>query len=127
MACIFHSAGVDLIHQGWSRKGSNVSQQGYGSAAILHEQGMYLETSIYRPVIQVLMLFLIMSLNMRCTICAHQVLLLAFSDFLCSSVYREGCTNASQKVYPARVKHQNQFFFFFLLSAYAYGIDASGS
>ncbi|PQP94304.1 hypothetical protein Pyn_21185 [Prunus yedoensis var. nudiflora] len=33
-------------------------------AAILREQGMYLETSIYRPVIPVLMLFLIMSLNM---------------------------------------------------------------
>ncbi|XP_021833890.1 exocyst complex component SEC8 [Prunus avium] len=44
--------GVDLIRQGWSRKGSNVSQEGYGSAAILPEQGIYLAASIYRPVIQ---------------------------------------------------------------------------
>ncbi|KAM1672754.1 hypothetical protein ACFX11_041209 [Malus domestica] len=44
--------GVDLIRQGWSRKGPNVSQEGYGSAAILSEQGIYLAASVYRPVIQ---------------------------------------------------------------------------
>ncbi|KAM1028428.1 hypothetical protein ACFX2A_042073 [Malus domestica] len=44
--------GVDLIRQGWSRKGPNVSQEGYGSAAILPEQGIYLAASVYRPVIQ---------------------------------------------------------------------------
>ncbi|XP_060672343.1 exocyst complex component SEC8 isoform X3 [Ziziphus jujuba] len=44
--------GVDLIRQGWSRRGPNVLQEGYGSAAILPEQGIYLAASIYRPVIQ---------------------------------------------------------------------------
>ncbi|XP_068331087.1 exocyst complex component SEC8-like [Pyrus communis] len=44
--------GADLIRQGWSRKGPNVSQEGYGSAAILPEQGIYLAASVYRPVIQ---------------------------------------------------------------------------
>lgn len=45
--------GVDLIRQGWSRKGPNVLQEGYGTAAILPEQGIYLAASIYRPVLQV--------------------------------------------------------------------------
>ncbi|CAN1238310.1 Exocyst complex component SEC8 [Linum grandiflorum] len=44
--------GVDLIRQGWSRKGPNVSQEGYGSATVLPEQGIYLAASIYRPVVQ---------------------------------------------------------------------------
>lgn len=44
--------GVDLIRQGWSRKSPNVLQEGYGSAAVLPEQGIYLAASIYRPVIQ---------------------------------------------------------------------------
>ncbi|KAM5555932.1 exocyst complex component SEC8 [Rosa sericea] len=44
--------GVDLIRQGWSRKGPNVLQEGYGSAAVLPEQGIYLAASVYRPVIQ---------------------------------------------------------------------------
>ncbi|XP_044461626.1 exocyst complex component SEC8 [Mangifera indica] len=44
--------GVDLIRQGWSRKGPNVLQEGYGTAAILPEQGIYLAASIYRPVLQ---------------------------------------------------------------------------
>ncbi|OMO65560.1 hypothetical protein CCACVL1_21497 [Corchorus capsularis] len=44
--------GVDLIRQGWSRKGPNVSQEGYGSAAVLPEQGLYLAASIYRPVLE---------------------------------------------------------------------------
>ncbi|RVW97664.1 Exocyst complex component SEC8 [Vitis vinifera] len=44
--------GVDLIRQGWTRRGPNVLQEGYGSAAILPEQGIYLAASIYRPVIQ---------------------------------------------------------------------------
>ncbi|XP_023912079.2 exocyst complex component SEC8 [Quercus suber] len=44
--------GVDLIRQGWSRRGPNVSQEGYGSAAVLPEQGIYLAASTYRPVLQ---------------------------------------------------------------------------
>lgn len=44
--------GVDLIRHGWSRKGPNVSQEGYGSAAVLPEQGFYLAAAIYRPVLQ---------------------------------------------------------------------------
>lgn len=54
LACIIPSLGVDLIRQGWSRRGPNVLQEGYGSAAVLPEQGIYLAASIYRPVIQVL-------------------------------------------------------------------------
>ncbi|XVE99253.1 hypothetical protein REPUB_Repub03eG0182200 [Reevesia pubescens] len=44
--------GVDLIRQGWNRRGPNVLQEGYGSAAVLPEQGIYLAASIYRPVLQ---------------------------------------------------------------------------
>ncbi|CAI0410952.1 unnamed protein product [Linum tenue] len=44
--------GVDLVRQGWNRKGPNVPQEGYGSAAVLPEQGIYLAASIYRPVVQ---------------------------------------------------------------------------
>lgn len=45
--------GGDLIRQGWSRRGSNMLQEGYGSAAVLPEQGIYLTASIYRPVLLV--------------------------------------------------------------------------
>ncbi|XP_023529609.1 exocyst complex component SEC8-like isoform X1 [Cucurbita pepo subsp. pepo] len=44
--------GVDLIRHGWSRKGPNVSQEGYGSAAVLPELGFYLAAAVYRPVLQ---------------------------------------------------------------------------
>ncbi|ESW15746.1 hypothetical protein PHAVU_007G098800 [Phaseolus vulgaris] len=44
--------GVDLVRQGWNRKGPNVLQEGYGSAAVLPEEGIYLAASIYRPVLQ---------------------------------------------------------------------------
>lgn len=44
--------GVDLIRQGWSRRGPSVLQEGYGSAAVLPEQGIYLAASVYRPVVQ---------------------------------------------------------------------------
>ncbi|CAJ1976727.1 unnamed protein product [Sphenostylis stenocarpa] len=44
--------GVDHVRQGWSRKGPNVLQEGYGSAAVLPEEGIYLAASIYRPVLQ---------------------------------------------------------------------------
>ncbi|KAK3232527.1 hypothetical protein Dsin_004408 [Dipteronia sinensis] len=44
--------GVDLVRQGWSRRGPNVLQEGYGSASVLPEQGIYLAASIYRPVLQ---------------------------------------------------------------------------
>ncbi|VVA97104.1 unnamed protein product [Arabis nemorensis] len=42
--------GADLIRQGWGRRAP--SQEGYGSAAVLPEQGIYLAASIYRPVLQ---------------------------------------------------------------------------
>eukprot|EP00262_Sarcandra_glabra_P014354 TRINITY_DN4195_c0_g1_i1.p1 TRINITY_DN4195_c0_g1~~TRINITY_DN4195_c0_g1_i1.p1 ORF type:complete len:1080 (+),score=210.22 TRINITY_DN4195_c0_g1_i1:352-3591(+) len=42
--------GVDLVRQGW-RRAPNV-QEGYGTAAILPDQGIYLAASIYRPVLQ---------------------------------------------------------------------------
>ncbi|KAH9768508.1 exocyst complex component SEC8 [Citrus sinensis] len=45
-------ARADLIRQGWSRRGTNVLQEGYGTAAVLPEQGIYLAASIYRPVLQ---------------------------------------------------------------------------
>lgn len=45
------SQGADLMRQGRIRKGQNV-QEGYGSAALLPEQGIYLAASIYRPVLQ---------------------------------------------------------------------------
>lgn len=44
--------GTDLIRQGWGRRGSNVLQEGYGTAAVLPEQGIYLAASVYRPVLQ---------------------------------------------------------------------------
>ncbi|XP_022890078.1 exocyst complex component SEC8-like isoform X1 [Olea europaea var. sylvestris] len=44
--------GSDLIRQGWSRRGPNVLQEGYGTAAVLPEQGIYLAASVYRPVVQ---------------------------------------------------------------------------
>ncbi|KAL2555543.1 Exocyst complex component SEC8 [Forsythia ovata] len=44
--------GADLIRQGWSRRGPNVLQEGYGTAAVLPEQGIYLAASVYRPVVQ---------------------------------------------------------------------------
>ncbi|KAM6584398.1 hypothetical protein CsatB_011400 [Cannabis sativa] len=44
--------GVDLIRQGWNRRGPNILQEGYGSASVLPEQGIYLAASIYRPVLQ---------------------------------------------------------------------------
>ncbi|KAH0904987.1 LOW QUALITY PROTEIN: hypothetical protein HID58_044490 [Brassica napus] len=44
--------GADLIRQGWGMKAPNSSQEGYGSAAVLPEQGIYLAASIYRPVLQ---------------------------------------------------------------------------
>ncbi|XP_020700999.1 exocyst complex component SEC8 isoform X1 [Dendrobium catenatum] len=39
------------VGQGW-RRGSNVQQEGYGTAAVLSEEGIYLAASIYRPVLQ---------------------------------------------------------------------------
>nr|VDD46888.1 unnamed protein product [Brassica oleracea] len=49
---ISNQAGADLIRQGWGKRAPNSSQEGYGSAAVLPEQGMYLAASIYRPVLQ---------------------------------------------------------------------------
>lgn len=45
------SQGADMIRQGRNRKGQNV-QEGYGSASLLPEQGIYLAASVYRPVLQ---------------------------------------------------------------------------
>ncbi|XP_022861601.1 exocyst complex component SEC8-like isoform X2 [Olea europaea var. sylvestris] len=44
--------GADIIRQGWSRRGPSVLQEGYGTAALLPEQGIYLAASVYRPVVQ---------------------------------------------------------------------------
>ncbi|KAL8241160.1 hypothetical protein R6Q59_014515 [Mikania micrantha] len=44
-------SGQDLIRQGRNRKGQN-AQEGYGSASVLPEQGIYLAASVYRPVLQ---------------------------------------------------------------------------
>ncbi|KAK3015768.1 hypothetical protein RJ639_007496 [Escallonia herrerae] len=44
--------GVDLIRHGWTRRGPNVLQEGYGCAAVLPEQGIYLAASVYRPLLQ---------------------------------------------------------------------------
>ncbi|CAH8283554.1 unnamed protein product [Eruca vesicaria subsp. sativa] len=44
--------GADLIRQGWGKRAPNASQEGYGSAAVLPEQGIYLAASIYRPILQ---------------------------------------------------------------------------
>ncbi|CAE5966762.1 unnamed protein product [Arabidopsis arenosa] len=44
--------GADLIRQGWGKRAPNASLEGYGSAAVLPEQGIYLAASIYRPVLQ---------------------------------------------------------------------------
>ncbi|XP_058072108.1 exocyst complex component SEC8 [Magnolia sinica] len=50
-AAVSTNQGADLV-RGWRRGGSNVLQEGYGTAALLPEQGIYLAASIYRPVIQ---------------------------------------------------------------------------
>ncbi|KAG0452161.1 hypothetical protein HPP92_025839 [Vanilla planifolia] len=39
------------VGQGW-RRGSSVQPEGYGSATVLTEQGIYLAASLYRPVLQ---------------------------------------------------------------------------
>ena len=57
--CTIYSPGADLIRQGWNRRGPNVLQEGYGSAAVLPEQGIYLAASVYRPVLQVFNSFVI--------------------------------------------------------------------
>ncbi|XP_019196795.1 PREDICTED: exocyst complex component SEC8-like [Ipomoea nil] len=44
--------GVDLISQGWSSRASNVVKEGYGSTAVLPEQGLYLAASLYRPSVE---------------------------------------------------------------------------
>ena len=51
---IHYCPGADLIRQGWNRRGPNVLPEGYGSVAVLPEQGIYLAASVYRPVLQVL-------------------------------------------------------------------------
>ncbi|XP_031492110.1 exocyst complex component SEC8 isoform X2 [Nymphaea colorata] len=43
--------GVDAIRQGWGKRNAT-TQEGYGTSAILPEQGIYLVSSIYRPVLQ---------------------------------------------------------------------------
>jgi len=39
--------------QGWNKKGQGASKEGYGSAAVLPEEGIYLAAAVYRPVLQV--------------------------------------------------------------------------
>ncbi|PIN11069.1 hypothetical protein CDL12_16349 [Handroanthus impetiginosus] len=47
----FTDASVSIPNQGW-RRGPNVLQEGYGTGAVLPEQGIYLAASVYRPVLQ---------------------------------------------------------------------------
>ncbi|XP_073128850.1 exocyst complex component SEC8 isoform X2 [Henckelia pumila] len=44
--------GSELVRQGWSKKGTNVLKEGYGTGVLLPEQGIYLAASVYRPVLQ---------------------------------------------------------------------------
>ncbi|KAF5453412.1 hypothetical protein F2P56_028316 [Juglans regia] len=48
----FTETTISIHNQGGSRRGPNVLQEGYGSATVLPEQGIYLAASIYRPVLQ---------------------------------------------------------------------------
>lgn len=48
----FTETSVSVPNQGWSRRGPNVTQEGYGTGAVLPEQGIYLAASVYRPVLQ---------------------------------------------------------------------------
>ncbi|KAG6728341.1 hypothetical protein I3842_02G169100 [Carya illinoinensis] len=48
----FTETTISIHNQGGSRRGRNVLQEGYGSATVLPEQGIYLAASIYRPVLQ---------------------------------------------------------------------------
>ncbi|KAI3799688.1 hypothetical protein L1987_34987 [Smallanthus sonchifolius] len=47
----FRFTDATVPSQGRNRKGQNV-QEGYGSASVLPEQGIYLAASVYRPVLQ---------------------------------------------------------------------------
>jgi len=46
------SSGGDGIRQGRGRRSSTVAQEGYGTGTVLPEQGIYLTSSVYRPVLQ---------------------------------------------------------------------------
>ncbi|XP_047966594.1 exocyst complex component SEC8-like isoform X2 [Salvia hispanica] len=46
----FTDASTSAANQGWRRP--NVVQEGYGTGAVLPEQGIYLAASVYRPVVQ---------------------------------------------------------------------------
>ncbi|KAL8143200.1 hypothetical protein V2J09_016232, partial [Rumex salicifolius] len=48
----FADATVSIVNQGWSKKSSSKLQEGYGSAAVLPEQGIYLAAAVYHPVIK---------------------------------------------------------------------------
>ncbi|KAL9234326.1 hypothetical protein vseg_009209 [Gypsophila vaccaria] len=51
----FTDATASIPNQGaqsWSKKAQNMSQEGYGSAAVLPEEGIYLAAAVYRPVLQ---------------------------------------------------------------------------
>ncbi|XP_020090162.1 exocyst complex component SEC8 isoform X1 [Ananas comosus] len=47
----FHKQPKMKAGQGW-RRGPNVQQEGYGTAAVLPDQGIYLAASVYRPILQ---------------------------------------------------------------------------
>ena len=57
-------------------------QEGYGSAAVLPEEGIYLAASIYRPVLQVLLLGL---LHPSCKVLTVFNMFFSWLDSLCSS------------------------------------------
>lgn len=47
-------------NQGWQR-GPSAQQEGYGTSAVLPDQGIYLAASVYRPVVQVSSMYVFLS------------------------------------------------------------------
>lgn len=43
----------DSLRSARNRRSSNISQEGYGTSAVLPERGIYLTSAVYRPILQV--------------------------------------------------------------------------
>lgn len=61
-----------------------MQQEGYGTAAVLPDQGIYLAASVYRPVLQVTCAH---NLSMMSIDCILQTILFIFADLLLFAVY----------------------------------------
>ncbi|KAL8151483.1 hypothetical protein V2J09_021291, partial [Rumex salicifolius] len=48
----FTDTAIAVSNQGWSKKSSITSKDGYGTATVLPEQGIYLVAAVYQPVLQ---------------------------------------------------------------------------